>query len=335
MVMANVLTLARRPRGVPVPADFAIERRMLDCPADGFVVAILYASIDPAMRTWISGEDTYRQPVAIGEAMPALAIGRVISSRTRAFPPGALVRGAFGIASHAASCGEQVTLLPPMAIDALPHHLGVLGISGLSAWFGLVDCGALQPGDRVLVSGAGGAVGSAAMQIAQIAGAEVVGVAGGAEKCTWAMERFGAPVLDYRGGDLAGTMRSALPGGADLVFDNVGGVFLEAALDHLAEGARIVVCGGISQYGSAERHGPSNYLNLVVRRASMRGFLVHDFAPRFPDAVRRLARWHQEGRLVGIVDIERGLENFSGALAGLFSGTNRGKRLLALNPELL
>jgi NADPH-dependent curcumin reductase CurA len=335
MVIARVVTLARRPAGVPAAADFAIEDQIIDCQAGGFIVAILYASIDPAMRTWISGEESYRAPVAIGEAMPALAIGRVVSSRNERFPLGALVRGPFGVASHAASCGEQVTHLQAVTPDALPHYLGVLGISGLSAWFGLIECGGLRPGDRVLVSGAAGAVGSAAIQIAKIAGADVVGVAGGVEKCAWAAERFGLPMLDYRLGSLGDDIAAAFPGGIDLVFDNVGGAFLEAALDHLAEGARVIICGGISQYNSEERRGPSNYLNLVVRRASMCGFLVHDHAALFPEAIRRLARWQGEGRLVGAVDVEHGLENFAGALAGLFSGANRGKRLLAPNPELL
>lgn len=335
MVTAHILTLARRPEGMPTVADFTIESRILDCPPDGFVAELLYVSVDPAMRTWISGEDTYRTPVAIGGPMPAIAIGRVVESRTDRFPPGMLVRGPFGVASHAASRGEQVAVLPDGSPEALPHHLGILGISGLSAWFGLVTHGRIKAGDRVIVSGAAGAVGSAAMQLAGISGAEVIGTAGGADKCAWAAERFGSPVLDYRTGDLAASIGQAMPEGADLIFDNVGGAFLEAALGNLAEGARIVVCGGISQYNSDERSGPSNYLNLVIRRATMCGFLVHDHAARFGEATRRLARWYEEGRLVGVVDIDVGLENFAGALAGLFSGANRGKRLLAPNPELL
>lgn len=335
MVTAHVLMLARRPEGMPTTADFSIESRILDCPPDGFIAELLYISVDPAMRTWISGEDTYRAPVAVGAPMPAIAIGRVVVSRADRFPLGVLVRGPFGIASHAASRGEQVAVLPAGSSEALPHHLGILGISGLSAWFGLTVHGCIKAGDRVLVSGAAGAVGSAATQLARIAGAEVVGVAGGRDKCAWAAECFGAPVLDYRVGGLAASIGRMMPEGADLIFDNVGGMFLEAALDNLAEGAGIVVCGGISQYNSDARCGPSNYLNLVVRRASMQGFLVHDHAAGFAEAVRRLARWYDEGRLVGVVDVESGLENFAGALAGLFSGTNRGKRLLAPNPELL
>lgn len=336
MVSARILCLAQRPQNMPSAEDFAVVESNVECPPGGFVAELLYTSVDPAMRTWISGEKTYRAPVAIGEPMPALAIGRVIESKSAAFPAGAVVRGPFGIATHAASQGGQVTRLTETSLAALPHYLGVLGVSGLSAWFGLTACGHIQPGDTVLVSGAAGAVGSAAVQIARIAGARVVGVAGGADKCDWARRSFGIEVmLDYRQDGFAAAMADVLPGGADLVFDSVGGPFLEAALDNLAEGARIVVCGGISQYNLGDRRGPVNYLNLVVRRASMSGFLVHDFAAQFPGTTARLANWHAEGRLKGAVDVLPGLENFAAALAGLFSGTNRGKRLLAPNPELL
>lgn len=335
MVNAHVVRLAKRPVGLPADTDFAIVAQNIPSPEDGgFVVETLFVSVDPAMRTWISGEDTYRDPVNPGDAIPALAIGRVIQSRHTRFPIGAVVRGPFGVASHAMSAGAGVTLIPDGPAEMIPHHLGVLGISGLSGWFGLTEIGQVRAGDTVLISGAAGAVGSAAGQVAQIAGARVVGVAGGEEKCAWARETFGFDaMIDHRAPDFAAQIGAALPTGADIVFDNVGGRFLDTALANLAPRARIVICGGISQYNSAARQGPANYLSLVVKRASMAGFLVHDFADRFPDALRRLSAWHAQGRLIGAVDVIAGLEAFPRALAGLFEGINRGKLLLAPNAK--
>jgi NADPH-dependent curcumin reductase CurA len=335
MVSTSVMRLARRPVGLPVDADFMLVDAPLPAPGAGqFTVALRYISVDPAMRTWISGEETYRDPVNPGDAIPALGIGRVIDSRHPGFPVGMIVRGGFGVASHAISDGSGVTRLAGDDEDTLPHHLGILGVSGLSAYFGLLDIGRLQAGDTVLVSGAAGAVGSAAGQIARIAGCRVIGVAGGAEKCAWARDRFGFDaVLDYRSADFVVAMANALPDGADVVFDNVGGGFLEAAIDNLAQGARIVVCGGVAQYNDDTRHGPANYLSLVVKRASMTGFLVHDFAPRFAVAARRLSGWHMSGQLIGEIHLMHGLQAFPAALAGLFTGINRGKLVLALNQD--
>jgi NADPH-dependent curcumin reductase CurA len=333
MVSAVVMRLARRPSGLPVDADFVLASAPLPEPGAGqFTVALRYISVDPAMRTWISGEKTYRDPIDPGDAIPALGIGRVTDSRHAGFPTGTIVRGGFGVASHAISDGMGVTRIEDEDEGVLPHHLGLLGVSGLSAYFGLLDIGRAKVGDTILVSGAAGAVGSAVGQIARIAGCRVVGVAGGADKCTWARDRFGFDVmLDYRQPDFAAAMADALPGGADVVFDNVGGAFLEAAIDNLALGARIVLCGGVSHYNDDIRHGPANYLSLVVKRASMTGFLVHDFAPRFAIAAQRLTNWHARGQLVGEVHLMHGLDAFPAALAGLFTGINRGKLVLALN----
>ncbi len=334
MVSARQVRLAKRPKGLPRGDDFTVGETPLPELAPGcFLVAVEHVSVDPAMRTWISGEDTYRAPVDPGDLIPALGVGRVVRSRHEGFPVGAAVRGGFGVQDLAISDGTGVTALGA-ASGSLAEHLGILGISGLSAYVGLFEFGRPEPGGTVLISGAAGAVGSAVGQLAKIHGCRAVGVAGGPAKRAYLVDQLGfEAAADYRAPGFAEAVRAACPDGADVVFDNVGGPFLEAALDNLAQGARIVVCGGLSQYNSDERFGPRNYLNLVVRRASMAGFLVHDHARLFPEALSRLAAWRAEGRLRGDLHIVEGLAGFPAALRGLFEGLNTGKLLLAVEPR--
>lgn len=332
MVTARQIRLAARPIGLPQDRDFTLtEVQLPDLTAGQFIVAVEHVSVDPAMRTWISGEETYRAPVEPGDLIPALAVGRVARSRHPGFPVGAAVRGGFGVQDLAISDGAGVDLLAPGAAPV--EHLGLLGISGLSAYVGLFEIGGAAAGETVLISGAAGAVGGAVGQLAKIQGCRVIGVAGGAAKRAYLVDELGFDAaLDYRAPSFAADVRSACPGGADVVFDNVGGGFLEAALDNLALQARIVICGGLSQYNSDQRWGPPNYLNLVVRRASMAGFLVHDHARLFPEALALLASWRAEGRLRGDLHIIDGLASFPRALRGLFEGVNTGKLVLAVGP---
>lgn len=335
MVRAMQVRLARRPAGLPTRNDFAVVDIPLPDLSEGeFLVEVHYISVSPAMRTWISGEETYRDPVGPGDPMPAPAVGLVVSSRHSDFPTGAGVRGNFGVQNLAVSDGTDVTRLPENDPVRLADYLGLLGISGLSAWFGLTEIGRLKEGDTVLISGAAGSVGSAAGQIARNLGCRVVGVAGGRDKCAYLTQalKFDA-AIDYREPDLTAQIRQACPDRANLVFDNVGGPFLEAALDNLAQGARIVICGGLSQYNQSARSGPANYLELIVRRASMAGFLVYDHAAQFPQALERLAAWRNQGRLRADVHVVHGLDAFADALAGLFTGINIGK--LVLSPTSL
>ncbi|MDB5421910.1 MAG: hypothetical protein JWR59_1857 [Brevundimonas sp.] len=334
MVSAMQVRLARRPVGPPTAEDFTVADILLPDLAEGqFLVEVRYISVSPAMRTWISGEQTYRDPVDPGDPMPAPAVGLVVSSRHSGFPVGAGVRGNFGVQDFAVSDGAEVALLPENDPARLADYLGLLGVSGLSAWFGLTEIGRLRQGDTVLISGAAGSVGSAAGQIARNLGCRVVGVAGGPEKCAYLTRdlKFDASI-DYREPGLTDQIRQACPGGAQVVFDNVGGAFLEAALDNLAQGARIVVCGGLSQYNQSHRSGPANYLELIVRRATMAGFLVYDHAAQFPQALERLTAWRDEGRLRSDVHVVHGLDRFAEALAGLFTGINIGKLVLAPAP---
>lgn len=334
MVSAMQVRLARRPAGLPIADDFAVVDTPLPDLVEGrFLVEIRYISVSPAMRTWISGEETYREPVKPGDLMPAQAVGLVVSSRHPGFPTGAGVRGNFGVQDFVVSDGTEVALLPENHPDRLADYLGLLGVSGLSAWFGLTEIGRLKEGDTVLISGAAGSVGSAAGQIARNLGCRVVGVAGGPDKCAYLTRelKFDA-AIDYRQPDLAGQIRQACPDRVNVIFDNVGGPFLEAALDNLAHGARIVICGGLSQYNQSARSGPANYLELIVRRATMAGFLVYDHAAQFPQALERLTTWRDEGRLRSDIHVVHGLGGFAQALAGLFTGINIGKLVLSPTP---
>jgi NADPH-dependent curcumin reductase len=218
-----------------------------------------------------------------------------------------------------------------------PVHLGLLGMTGLTAYFGLLDVGAPQPGQTVVVSGAAGAVGSVVGQIARIKGCRTVGIAGGPEKCAWIVEELGFDTaIDYKRGDLRAELRAATPDGVDVYFDNVGGDTLDEVLRRIARGARVVICGAISQYNAEQPpRGPANYRQLLVQRASMTGFLVFDFAERYAEAIAELAEWLRAGELQSREDVVRGgLEQFPEVFLRLFRGENTGKLILELTDSI-
>ncbi|EME18538.1 NADP-dependent oxidoreductase [Rhodococcus triatomae] len=325
----TTVRLARRPSGMPEDNDWSIADEPVERPDPGEVlVETLYVSVDPAMRAWVSGAQTYRAPVNPGDIMPAAAAGRVIESRDAALEVGDLVTGDLGVQRYAvrpARVLERITA----PVDALPEHLGVLGIAGITAYIGLHDIGRLKPGDTLVVSGAAGAVGSAAGQIARAFGARVIGIAGGEEKCRYVVDDLGFDAcLDHRDPELASALSAAAPKGIDVYFDNVGGDVLEAALDNLARGARIILCGAVSQYNSERMAGPSNYMELLIKRASMTGFVVFDHRDRFDQARAELSALLSRGELRADLHIRQGLHQFPTALRDLFTGTNRGKVLL-------
>ncbi len=336
MTLTNtVCRLAARPVGLPKAADWQISDEPVAAPGDGeFVVQVGYLSVDPAMRTWMNAGRSYVPPVEIGEVMRAGAIGRVIESRHPDFATGDEVYGAFGVQRYAVSDGRDVNPVDT-ALAPAPVHLGALGISGLTAYFGLLDVGRPQPGQTVVISGAAGSVGSIAGQIARIHGCRTVGIAGGQDKCRWLVEELGFDAaIDYRDGDLRKALKTHAPGGIDVFFDNVGGTTLEAALSRLARGARVVLCGAISQYNAdGELRGPANYMQLLVARASMTGFVIFDYADRYAEAVGQLADWLRSGELRSQEQIIHGdVGDFPEVLLGLFRGDNTGKLILALNP---
>ncbi|WP_216892899.1 NADP-dependent oxidoreductase [Nocardia alni] len=325
--------LVARPVGLPKAADWEITREPLPEPGEGeFVVEVEYLSIDPAMRTWMNAGRSYVPPVGIGEVMRALGIGHVTATRHPGFAVGEQVSGVFGVQRYAVSDGDGVTKIDTAAGPA-PLHLGALGISGLTAYFGLLDVGRPEPGDTVLVSGAAGSVGSVVGQIARINGARAIGIAGGADKCRWLVEEAGFDAaIDYKTADLRAELKAHAPNGIDVFFDNVGGAALEAALNRLARGARIVLSGAVSQYNDAPR-GPANYMQLLVARASMTGFVIFDYAERYPEGVAHLSEWLRTGQLRSHEHIVRGgIEDFPATLLELFNGGNRGKLILALDP---
>ncbi|WP_292988808.1 NADP-dependent oxidoreductase [Mycobacterium sp.] len=323
--------LAERPTEGLSARNWSFVEEAKPTAAEGeFVVGVEYLSIDPAMRTWMNAGRSYIPPVEIGEVMRALGVGRVFESRHPGFAVGDDVSGIFGVQRYAVSDGSGVNKIDTSLAPA-PVYLSALGISGLTAYFGLIDIGRPEPGQTVLVSGAAGSVGSVVGQIAKIKGCRAVGVAGGADKCRWLVEDVGFDAaIDYKSADLRKELKTHAPDGVDVYFDNVGGATLEAALNRLAHGARIVLCGAVSQYNDTPR-GPSNYMQLLVARASMTGFVIFDYADRYPEAVVQLGKWLNSGELRSHEQIERGdVADFPDTLAKLFRGENTGKLILGL-----
>jgi NADPH-dependent curcumin reductase len=324
--------LAARPVGRVTEECFAWRESAPPVPAAGeALVRTLYLSLDPAMRGWLEDRPSYLPPVQIGEVMRGGAVAQVVESHAPELAPGDLVRGTFGWQDYAiARPGRSLGLQKlPTGVDP-ELALGVLGLTGLSGYFGMLDIGRPQPGETVVVSGAAGATGSIAAQIARIQGAHVIGIAGGTEKCDWLVHhaRLDA-AIDYKRGPVDAALRELCPRGIDVYFDNVGGPILEAVLGQLAERARIVLCGGISSYNATEPPpGPRNLMNLVLKRARMEGFLVMDHAARFAEATAQISAWLDAGELAHEVDIQEGLENAPKALLRLFEGRNTGKQLL-------
>jgi NADPH-dependent curcumin reductase CurA len=324
--------LAARPRGLPVQSDWEFREDAVPSPGDGeLLVRMRYISLDPAMRGWMNDRRSYLPPVGIGEVMRALCAGEVIESRHPDFSVGDHVTGNFGVQAYALSDGSGVSRVSA-DVAPLPMHLSVLGMTGKTAYFGLLDIGRPVAGETVVVSGAAGAVGMAVGQIAKIKGCRVVGIAGGSEKCRFIVDELGFDAaIDYKSEDVRAALRDQCPDRINVYFDNVGGDILDAALTRLARHARIVICGSISQYNSeGPARGPANYMALLVDRARMEGFLVFDYAARYPEAEAEMAGWIAEGRLRSVEDVVTGLESFPDTLLKLYRGENFGKLLLAV-----
>ncbi|GFG49190.1 NADP-dependent oxidoreductase [Mycolicibacterium agri] len=297
------------------------------------LVKVGYLSIDPTIRTWMDDVPGYLPPIQLGEVIRSGGVGEIVESRTDAYRPGQLVFGMTGWQEYVVIDGSE------SAMQVLPEGvsptaaIGILGVTGMTAYFGLIDVGGVKEGDVVIVSGAAGATGSTVGQIAKIKGAKkVVGIAGGAEKCGYIVDELGFDeAIDYKSDNVARRLREACPDGIDLYFDNVGGSILNDCLANLAMRGRVVLCGAISTYNSDEPPpGPSNYLNLLLQRGRMEGFIILDYLDRFPEAQLEMAGWIAEGKIKSSEHIVDGLENAPDALNLLFTGGNTGKVIVKL-----
>jgi len=327
------IRLAARPSGLPRATDWSLTTEEVPDPAEGqFVVAVSHVSIDPAMRGWMNAVRSYVPPVEIGAVMRAGAVGRVTASAHPGFAVGDDVYGVFGVQEYATSDGQGVIKVDT-SLAAPSTYLGALGTTGLTAYFGLLDTGKLKEGDTVVVSGAAGAVGSVAGQIAKIKGARVIGIAGGPGKCRTLTEELGFDAaIDYRAGDVRKALREQAPRGVNVYFDNVGGEILDDVLTCLARGARVVICGAISQYNETQVRGPVNYMMLLVTRSSMTGMLVFDYEDQYPRAMAELAGWLRDGKIISREHVVHGsVADFPETLLMLFDGVNTGKLVLALD----
>lgn len=325
--------LKSRPSGIPQAENFEIVDAPVPEPVDGEVlVRNLFLSVEPAMRGWVSAVANYSEPVAIGAVMRSLSTGRVVASRAEGYQAGDLVTGWLGWQEYA--CVQPQAIQRKLPASGLPisTSLGVLGLNGLTAYFGLLDIGRPQAGQTVVVSTAAGAVGSCVGQIAKIKGCRAVGIAGGATKVQLCTEAFGYDVaIDYKADALDRALAAACPRGVDIYFDNTAGPISDAVLGHLAVGARVIVCGTASVASwSPAPTGPRVERHLLVKRASMQGLLVMDHEARYPGAIEELSQWVITGRLRYREDILDGIEQAPGAIAGLYRGENLGKRLIRL-----
>jgi NADPH-dependent curcumin reductase CurA len=320
------LVLAERPSGMVDERTVRLEETAMPTPGPGEALArVRYLSIDPTIRTWMDDAPGYLPPIAIGEVIRSGGIAEVIHSDSDRYTPGELLFGMTGwqdyVIANEAFQSVPAGISPTVA-------LGLFGITGMTAYFGLTDVGRVKEGDVVVVSGAAGATGSTVGQIARLKGAgKVVGIAGGPQKCAWVVEELGFDAaIDYTAGDLSARLREACPVGIDLYFDNVGGEILDACLAQLAMRGRVVLCGAIASYNDrGELRGPANYRNLIIKRGRMQGFIILDYLDRFPQAQAEMAGWLASGQIKSAEHVVEGLEHSPDALNLLFTGGNTGK----------
>ena len=339
--------LAARPSGLPTAADWQFTEEPVGAPAEGGVLLrTLALSLDPAMRGWMNEGKSYIPPVGIGEVMRAGGIGVVVASRNAAFAVGDHVTGSPGVQEYCLIPADQVKrsglAKVDLALGSVTQWLNVLGMPGMTGYFGLMDVGQPQSGETVVVSGAAGAVGQTVGQMARIKGCRVVGIAGGPAKCDWVVKELGFDAcIDYKAAAPAGSskwdavregLKQHCPAGVDIYFDNVGGDILDQVLARINRRARIVICGAISQYNNTTPvQGPKNYLSLLVNRARMEGIVVFDYAPRYPQAINEMAAYLKDGRMKSREDVvEGGVAAFPATLNKLFTGENFGKLVLKL-----
>jgi len=331
--------LASRPVGLPTRDNWRFTTEPVAEPGPGGVlVKTLCLSLDPAMRGWMNEGKSYIPPVEIGAVMRAGGVGKVIASNNASFSVGDYVNAGLDVQEYCLIPEEDIKRSNMFKIDArlgLTSWLNVLGMPGMTGYFGLLDVGQPKAGETVVVSGAAGAVGQTVGQIAKLKGCRVVGIAGGKAKCDWVVKELGFDAcIDYKAGDVKAGLKEHCPKGVDIYFDNVGGDILDAVLTRITRGARIIICGAISQYNNTTPvKGPANYLSLLVNRARMEGIVVFDYADRYPQAIAEMAGYLKEGKMKSKEDVVDGIENFPETLLKLFNGENFGKLVLQVAKE--
>ncbi len=330
--MSNVnrqILLRERPTGAVADRHFELVETPMPEIGDGeALVRTLYLSIDPTIKGWIE-RDTYLPAVPVGDVVRSGGIGEVVESRSSAWQKGELVFGTVGWQEYSVAGPGAMALPVPKGIDPT-DALSIFGITGMTAYFGMTDIGQPKEGETVVVSGAAGATGSVAGQIAKNLGCHVVGIAGTEAKCAWLTDELGFDAaIDYKREDVAARLRELCPKGVDVFFDNVGGPILDAVLAQLRLRARVVVCGAISQYDDFDDvYGPKNYINVISSRARMEGFVILDYLDRFGEGAAQLGQWLGEGRLKYRKTVVEGLENAPQALMRLFTGDHDGKMMV-------
>ena len=330
------ITLAARPSGMPKLSDFKLVESPVPEPGPGeFVVRMLYVSVDPYMRGRMNDVKSYAPPVQIGEVMGAGAVGKVVASQNAQFQAGDMVEGFFGWQQFGVSNGTGVRKIDP-TLAPVSTALGVLGMPGLTAYFGLLDIGKPRAGETVVVSGAAGAVGSLAGQIAKIQGCRVVGIAGSDQKVAWLRDELGFDAaLNYKTStNYTAKLAELCPKGVDVYFDNVGGAITDAVFPLINTGARVVVCGQIAQYNADKLEtGPRLLWHLIVKQARAEGFLVFQYASRYAEGLKQMAEWLKAGKLKYREQFVDGIENTPRAFIGMLQGENTGKQLVRVSSE--
>lgn len=333
------LRLASRPVGNIKESDFEYREEPIPSPKEGEVlVRSIYLSLDPTNRIWMSDMEQYMPPVEIGEVMRGSVIGVVEESKNQNFTQGSLVSGLLGWQDYALAEGNSsfsLTRLPDPLPCPLTAFMGPLGITGCTAYFGLLDIGQAKVGETVVVSAAAGAVGSIVGQIAKIKGCRVVGITGSDEKCCWLVEELGFDAaINYKTVDLESAIAQACPNGIDIYFDNVGGSILDAVLSKINLHARIPLCGLISTYNATEPvSGPYNYSKILMNRIRVQGFIILDYIPRWSEAINDLGQWLNQGKIQYALEVVEGLENAPKAILKLFDGNKKGKLVIKVSEE--
>jgi len=325
----KLVRFMKRPNGFPNQDTWKLDHENINDLSNGeIIIQNLYISIDPAMRGWMNKARSYIKPVEIGDVMRAGSVGKVVYSKNKLFKEGNFVSGWGGVQKYCRTDGKGFVEINTKKND-LPIFLSTLGMTGLTAYFGILEVAKVKKGETVLISAAAGSVGSIAGQIAKINGCRVIGIAGGKKKCNYVINELGFDgCIDYKNESVSRSIFKQCPDGVDVYFDNVGGNILDSALTFINRNARVVICGAISQYNNSDVLGPKNYLSILVNRAKMMGMVVFDYKDRYTNAIEEMKGWIEKGNLKSNEDIHFGLDNFYNVFQKLFNGNKLGKLIL-------